>query len=137
MKYFQANPKKSRDASKPENEFDVEDNLENDSELDQGGDIDDDVSFYQGALPDQDGSDSQDNDSEPESLDDDISDMEQYELEMAESDVPVEKDEKETPRKRRKTDSLASKAKSLGYTGSFFSDAMSEFAPIEEFESFL
>jgi hypothetical protein len=134
MKYFQANPKKSRETSKSEDEIWESDKSGDDQDigLEDGGDIDEDLSFYEDALPDQEGADSQENDTDSESLDD----ISAEELEVSDmDDASVES--KENPRKKRKTDSLASKAKSLGYKGSFFNDALSEFAPIEDFEAFL
>jgi ribosome biogenesis protein MAK21 len=137
MKYFQANPKKAKDTSKQEDQ--VWDDLENPSDhsadegdfgLDDGADIDEDLSFYDDALPDQELADS--DDTELESMDEEIS---AENLEVSDSDASVKN--KESPRKKRKTGSLASKAKSLGYKGSFFNDALSEFAPIEDFEAFL
>ena len=133
MKYFQINPKKNKEPSKPLDENDIWKALEDQSENSDQIDVDEeDLNFYDEAEDLEESLENSDNESldkdseaDPETID--------YEMELSGSDEEtIEKQEK--PTKRRKTESLAKKAKTLGYKGSFFNDATSEFAPMEDFE---
>lgn len=136
MKYFQSNPKKSKKPEKPLNEDEIWEALqdqsdhsdeEDDGDVDLDDEFDDDLNFYKDAEENEDLSE-MDSDHDSNSIAESVT----LELEVSDPDDAI--NNQETPRKRRKKGSLASKAKSLGYKGSFFSNAASDFAPIEDFE---
>lgn len=138
MKYFQSNPKKSNKPEKPLNEDEIWDSIQHSDVSDEGEDFDgedfDDADFYEEAEEDL-----IQNESDEELESDDIAELEvgsedDDNADQNDNDQNDNDDNKTQPKKRRKTESLAAKAKSLGYKGSFFDDSMSEFAPVEDFE---
>ena len=137
MKYFQSKPNKvskvTENAPINEDEDEIVDLLENGSdESSPDMDMDDwgkeDPEFYDDLeiIQEKDGSKS-DGEFDEESDEESDQDISGFIEEISDS-------EQNAPRKRRKILAMESKAKSLGYTGSFFKDGHSDFAPMEEFE---